>query len=210
MSADSTALEALIHAAIQGDRAALESLLLHFHDALLVDLRQLVRRSTASFAAEDILQETFTEAFRRIKTVDHRGSAAFYHWLRVIAKTRFLNQIKADRAAKRGGGRRAIGEPAIDQTTATTILGQLIGPDLAPSVIVRRKEAAVALTDAMTYLDPLRRRVVELRYGQGMQIEEIAIAVGKTPGAVKMLLNRAIKDLRRAIASHTGEISVGA
>jgi RNA polymerase sigma-70 factor (ECF subfamily) len=197
----------LVRQAVAGDRRALESLLLEHHDSLLRFVRaQLSPADGAWITPEDILQETFIEAFRRVRSLETHGRAAFLGWLRTIARTRLINQVHARNAAKRGGGRPPAGDPF--DATATSILQQIAGRDPSPSLVVRRKEALKRLAEAIAELDSPRQHVLNLRYKQGLPIAEIARETGKTEGAIKMLISRTIDALRQRLAADGG-ISLG-
>ena len=53
-------------------------------------------------------------------------------------------------------------------------------------------------------MDLTRRQLVEWRFGKGMEWGEIAGHAGKSEGAVKMLINRSIKELRDAMGEDFG------
>jgi RNA polymerase sigma-70 factor (ECF subfamily) len=204
-------VERMIAEAVAGDRVALESLLLLHHDWLLRYVRSLLTRTrVATIDAEDALQETLVEAFRRIDTLEARGRDAFAAWLKTVARTRVSNMLKAQRAAKRGGGRRRIvaAGNSPNAQTVTTILGLIAGEAPTPSVILRRKEAGEALQDALAALQPLKRQIMEWRYGHGMSIESIAGKTGKSVSAVKMIIHRCLQDLRLDLQTK-GQITRG-
>jgi RNA polymerase sigma-70 factor (ECF subfamily) len=182
-----------------GDRAALESVLLHFHDPLLGFIKGSLCRSASSFPApDDLLQETLIEAFRQAKHIEPRGTEAFFAWLKTIARTRQANMIKARGALKRGGGRARVHKNEAD-ATATSILNLLAGDEPTPSRVMRGKEAFEAVHRALDGLEPDRRQMVQLRYGQGLSLAQVAAKTGRNLGAVKMLIHRAVRELREVV-----------
>jgi RNA polymerase sigma-70 factor (ECF subfamily) len=200
----------LVSDAAAGNRAALESLLLHFHDPLFLFIKNsLCRSPAAGITSEDVLQETLIQAFRQATHIEARGSTAFFAWLKTIARTRYLNLIKVRNALKRGGGRTGVKAIASNDpnATASSILNLLAADQSTPSRIVRRKEAFVAINTALAGLEPARRQAIELRYGHGLSIQEVAERTGKNLGAVKMLIHRAVRELRAAVGN---EFSAGA
>src|SRR3984957_5754353 len=210
MSETAANLDGLISQAVGGDGSALESLLLHFHDPLLQSIqRSISRGASALITPEDVLQETFIEAFRRIRTFDHRGNAAFLNWLKNIARGRLVNQLKALKAQKRGGGRHHITSRNNPDAPATSIFNLIAAKDPTPSLMLRRKEAVNAVAAAIKTLDPTPRQAIELRFGQGMSIEQAAEKLGKSDAAMKMIINRAIKALRQILADNFGKSSTG-
>ena len=50
--------------------------------------------------------------------------------------------------------------------------------------------------NALAALQPLKRQVMDWRYGQGISIESIAAKTGKSVSAVKMIIHRCLQDLR--------------
>jgi len=181
----------------RGDHAALEALLLHFHDELMGFIKALVRGDVAHWTtAEDLMQDTLMEAFRHAPALDVRGADAFGAWLKTIARTRLINQIEARKAAKRGGAARRVTTAGNPDDTAQTILHMIASNDPTPSLITRRKELQVVLAQAIRRLDPERAKVLQLRYQQGLGIADIAREVGKGESAVKMLISRTLQELR--------------
>jgi RNA polymerase sigma-70 factor (ECF subfamily) len=204
MPASPAELDRLVCQAAAGEVAALETLLLHFHDSLLQFIRSaLLPGSAPSIGAEDVLQETLIEAFRGVRSLESRGHKAFFAWLQTVARSRMLNQIKAAKALKRGGGRRELKRRKDTDATATSIINLIAAGDGTPSLIIRRKEAVHLVAQAVKRLEPEKRQIIELRYGREMSIQDVAARVGKSEAAVKMTIHRAIKELRHAM---TGEI----
>jgi RNA polymerase sigma-70 factor (ECF subfamily) len=61
-----------------------------------------------------------------------------------------------------------------------------------------------AIRTAMNELPEEYRRAIELRYFDGYSVEETAVLMGRTTGAVRGLVDRARKQLRESLgrASH--------
>jgi RNA polymerase sigma-70 factor (ECF subfamily) len=204
-------LDDLIAKAAAGDPWSLETLLLHYHDPLLRFISSRIIRTPAHLITpEDILQETMMGAFRSIKTLTTRGHAAFFTWLKTIARTRFLNLLEAHNAKKRGGDHHPLHNHAHDDPTAISLLARIAGHDPTPSWIARRKETLHAIADALASLDDQHKQIIDLRYRHSLPLEEIAQRLGKSEGAIKMALNRIITLLRNRLAENSGEFSAGA
>jgi RNA polymerase sigma factor (sigma-70 family) len=196
-------LDYLIQKAITGDRASLESLLLHFHDPLLKSIRaRRLRHNISTIADEDVLQETLMEVLHRIGSLQPQGSEAFFAWLKVIARTRMINMVKAQLAQKRGGLLHQV-QPAPSDATVTTLISHFAADQPTPSRIVRRKELKLVIATALANLNPNQRQIMELRYGQGLPVKEIGAQLGLGEGAVKMHINRSLKELRQVFSSHS-------
>ena len=54
------------------------------------------------------------------------------------------------------------------------------------------------LYQALARLTPLQQQILQLRYGNGLRFDEIAIRLNKREGAVRKLLARALMALRAA------------
>jgi RNA polymerase sigma-70 factor, ECF subfamily len=196
-------LDQAVVKAVGGDSAALELLLIHFHDPLLRYIRNsLFGGYRTGLTPEDTLQETFAEAFRQIRMIEARGEVAFHAWLKTIARTRYINQLKAAKAAKRGGQQRFL-SPAGDETS-TNIFNVIAGSDPTPSLVLRRHEVISALQDSLRVLNAVSQQVLDLRYGQGLSVREVAAIVGKSEGAVKLIVYRATKDLQAMLLEKFG------
>jgi len=190
----------LIHRAAAGDRPSLELLLLQFHDPVLAYIRGSIPPGlSAVIAAEDLLQETLIAAFEGIAALEPRGERAFFAWLKTIARHRLINHINWHRAGKRDMGRRAVAPRGVDATTARSIFNLIAGTGPSPSRIAMKLESTEAISAAISRLEPSVREVVILRYGNGLSISDIGRRVNKSASAVKMIIHRAIKDLRLAV-----------
>ena len=70
----------------------------------------------------------------------------------------------------------------------------------SPSERADRNERYARLAGALADLPEAQRRAVELRYLHGMKVTEIAAALGRSEGAVSLLLHRAVSALRVELA----------
>lgn len=153
--------EALVKEAKRGSTAAFESLVRRNQSLVRGFLRRL---SGDAATAEDLAQETFLTAWRKLGAYDGRGH--FRGWLCKIAYTQFL---QARRSAKASQAR----EDAVMAETAT---------------VADERSAADARLDldrAMALLSPEQRAAIALCYGEGMSHSEAAEALGLPIGTVK-------------------------
>ncbi len=193
--------EELVQQAVGGDRSALERLLQQCHRPLRRRVEQRISPALAGkVCADDVLQETFAEAFRRIRDFQPRGEGTFLGWLSCIADHRLADMIKACRTAKRGGERVAVGAPLNPEvSTIVDVLALLAVHEATPSRSVARREAVEAVRSALLGLSADYRRALELRYLRGLPVAEIAAQMNRTPRAVHMLCNRGLKALHAAL-----------
>lgn len=66
-----------------------------------------------------------------------------------------------------------------------------------PAAELEERQSRQKLRAAIRRLTPDQQRVVLLRFGEGLKLAEVAQAMGKSEGAVKILQHRAIERLRR-------------
>jgi RNA polymerase sigma-70 factor (ECF subfamily) len=76
-----------------------------------------------------------------------------------------------------------------------------------PSRSAARHEREQALLAALDGLPETYRRVLQLRYVQGLSVEAAAAELGCTKGAVMMRCQRAIDKLREALGSASHYLS---
>ncbi len=191
----------LIARATGGDELALEPLLLRHHRRLLGFIQHKLPESLRGFmAAEDVLQLTYTEVFRHIKTFGPQGSDSFYHWLTTIAEHRLVDVIRAHKAAKRGGGRRPADVPARAESSSVLDLLALVNVDEhTPSRSAARHEAGSAIHVALAGLRDDYRQAICLRYLEGLPVADVAARMDRTPRAVHMLCHRGLQRLRESL-----------
>ena len=150
---------------------------------------ELVRRHTpfvARFLAasgawedlDDLVQETFFRAFRRIDSF--RGTARFRTWLLAIGG----NALKD---TQRRRARRQI--VSIDDR-------EIEDPGASPHDAALARDWVDRLEVAVGRLTPMQRDVFLLRAQQGTDYEEIAEALGTTVGAARVHYHHAVKRLK--------------
>jgi RNA polymerase sigma-70 factor, ECF subfamily len=200
MSEDS-AEQDLVVQAVAGDPSALERLLLAHYERLATHIaHRLPQNLRAVIAPEDVLQETFVCAFREIGRFTPREPSSFYNWLATIAEHRLSDLVKAQRAAKRGGGRVAV-PPTVksDAESLVGLLELLCVSERTPSRSAAGHEAVGAVQVALAGLRDDYREVLRLRYIENLPAADIAQRMGRTEHAVHMLCHRALEELRAAL-----------
>jgi len=133
-------------------------------------------------AAEDIVAETFQRAIEYLPRYQWRG-VPFRAWLYRIASN-----------AIAGCARRT---PMIPIEEAPDIADDAPGPE---DVALRRERRQTVLA-AIATLPLSQRQVVLLRYAEDLPHRDIAHAIGRSEGAVKVLLHRAQRTLYKQLAA---------
>jgi RNA polymerase sigma-70 factor (ECF subfamily) len=191
----------LIDQAVAGDESALERLMLMHHSRLAADLgRKLPANVRGFISVEDVLQETYVIAFREILRFQPRQPGSFGAWLSRISERRLFDAIKAERAAKRGGGR-VRGEPPTDCTTGSIVqwLEMLAVHERTPSMSAAGREAAVLVQGALAGLKDEYREAIQLRYIEGLCVADAAARMKRSEGALCLLCHRALRCMRETL-----------
>ena len=199
---------ALVERAVSGDRLSVQCLIVMHHDRLReIAAAGLGGRLRAKVEPEDVLQEVYAEAVRRIGEFEYRGEDAFFHWLRRILESRLVDARRRYRGVGRDAAREA---PAPESPSA---YDRLVGPAGAlsetPSRIARQDEARAVLMGALAGLTEEHRRVLELRFLRGLSLARVAEVMDRTPAAAQMLCGRAVRDLKETCRQLTRAIECG-
>ena len=176
----------LIEKAKTGDQDALSEIVADCWQPLY---RFISYKTGSSDEAQDITQETFYRAFRSLASYQ-KTETRFSTWLGRIA----MNLI-TDIWRKNGRS------PNMNDKSEH-------GNDLAdgenPADTVIRLETADTLATLLTELPEEQRRVIQLRIVAGLPVKEVAIAMSKSEAAIKMLQQRALKNLRGKLLERGG------
>jgi RNA polymerase sigma-70 factor (subfamily 1) len=199
----------LIARAVAGERYAFQLLLLEYYDRLAGTVgRRLPRSLRAVLGVEDVLQRAFARAWGNVRRFRPEGPDAFYRWLALIARRELRALIRAERAAKRDHRRRAGDVRAGGASGSVADLVELVAVHHdTPSRSAVRHEREQALREALGGLPEAYRRVLQLRYLQGLSVAAAAAELRCSEGAVLMRCQRAIEKLREALGSASRYLS---
>jgi RNA polymerase sigma-70 factor (ECF subfamily) len=147
----------------------------------------------------DLVQETLIKAHQHFDQFQGRTEAELVAWLRRILTRNLADLVRRFKAA----GARAVGrEQSLDDAlgASSRVLLKLVTPNgHSPSHSAQRRELSLILADALTELPPDYREVVVLRTLEGRDWDDVARAMGRSAGAVRLLWARALKKLRPLI-----------
>lgn len=195
---------ALITAAVAGDRAALERLLLAHYPRLENRLRRRLPADLAAvFDVDDVLQDSFVEVFRGVEKFQASGDGSFEAWLNTVVEHRLHDALRRLRRKKRGGDRRQIARAAAAESSLVDLMALLSDQGISPSQCAAREEAIRAVKVGLAGLPTDQRVAIVHRYVEQQSIESTAEAMQCSPGAVRGLLHRAKHALREALGRST-------
>lgn len=192
--------ESALTAAVAGDRVALERLLLDHYDELARRIEaKLPPRLQSTQAVEDILQLTFLQAFLDIAHFQQRTDATFGAWLARIAENRLCDAIRQHDRPKHGGDWKRVGDRPRDDSRILSLWDWIAADDTSPPSAAVRGEALQALQVALAALPDDQRMAIQLQQLEGKSVEETAVALGRTPGAIRGLVHRGKLELIAAL-----------
>ena len=131
--------------------------------------------------AQDLVQETYVQAFRSIRRF-RRGSS-LYTWLHGI----LLNLVRHHRRKRW----RLVFDESFAQQEAVEGPATPAHPDM--------EAASPVLAEAVSRLTDVHREVLVLRFFEDMKLKEIATHLGVSTGTVKSRLHYALAILRRSL-----------
>jgi len=142
------------------------------------------------YEVDDILQETFLQAFRDVRQFTYRTPGSFMSWLARIA-----DHVLADLARSQNRQKRHAAEMLRFRSESNPS-----GPDpvdsKTPSRVLAEAEGARELLDKLNSLPEDYRHAILLMKVEGLSTSEAAERLGKSKAATALLLHRALKRFR--------------
>jgi RNA polymerase sigma-70 factor (ECF subfamily) len=168
-------------------------------DAEFSDLYKAHLRDVYSYAyyrvgnhhdAEDLTEQTFLQAYRHFeRALRESGGRPLRPWLIRIAHNLAANLYR-DRARRPSSPIEDTAELVASHTTEDLVEG---------------REQLTRVLDGIQHLSEDRREALIMRFALGMDNREIARAMGRSDGATKVLIHRAVKQLEQIVSSPGGE-----
>ena len=187
--------ELLLSQAKAGDAPALGRLLELYRNYLRVVARAMIGQVLrVRLDASDLVQETFLKAHREFRQFLGETEPELVSWLRQILVRTLANQARHHSRWSRDYHRDEPLEVLLDRSSSG-VQHALAAHSSSPSSLVSRREQAVLLADALEKLPADYREVFVMRNLEHIPFEEIAVRMGRSPGAARMLWTRTIKKL---------------
>jgi len=141
--------------------------------------------------AEDLTEQTFLQAYRHFERAERESDGRpLRPWLIRIAHNLAANLYR-DRARKP--------QTPIEDTT-------VISATHTTEDLVEGRDELARILEGVKELPDDRREALIMRFALGMDNREIARAMGRTDGATKVLIHRAIKQLEQIVGT-AGSVS---
>lgn len=193
--------ETLLDRARTGDAAALATLLEEAAVSLHAEIeRQVSAKYRGLVDADDIVQVTCLEAFLRIRTFTPVGDGAFSAWLRRIAQNNLRDAIRElERDKRPPPGRRA--DWPTGEESYVALVDRMAATSVTASRVAARNEVKQAVDQALEQLPEDYAQALRHYEIEGLSGPEVAERMGRSHGAIRMLLARARERLAEVLGS---------
>jgi RNA polymerase sigma-70 factor (ECF subfamily) len=165
----------LARAAQHGDQEAFIRLYDRYYHRIVGYVRS---RVTSGSEVEDLVSTAFMHALTNIHRY-HPEKGQFSTWLFAIARNAVRNHHRRERRPLL---------PALPRN-----------PIADPQHIALSREAARQMQEAIAQLSRDQQDALALRYGADLPFADVAAVIGKSEGAAKMLVQRALGSLRQRL-----------
>jgi RNA polymerase sigma-70 factor, ECF subfamily len=171
---------ALVRSAQAGDMGAFSELFDRYYDVVF---RYVLFRMNDRTLAEDITQETFLRALRRITSVTYQGRD-IGAWFVTIARNLIFDHVKSSRYR-------------LESTTSDIV--ELSPSTHGPEQQVLELATNEELLRCVRKLNADQQECISLRFLQGLSVAETAKIMDRNEGAVKALQHRAVRRLAQLL-----------
>ncbi|MCK5941428.1 MAG: sigma-70 family RNA polymerase sigma factor [Planctomycetes bacterium] len=179
-----------------GDDAAIGPLFENHRERLLrmVTFR-LDPRLVGRLDADDVLQETFLEAEKRLQAY-RDDDKPFLVWIRLITQQTMIDLHRKHLGAKMRAAGREVAAPQ-----SGTMSGLFVGHITSPSRAMMREEVRIKIEGALQEMDEIDREVLMLRHFEDLSNKDVATVLGIQENAASNRYVRALGRLKGFLGS---------
>jgi len=142
--------------------------------------------------AREIVQEAFIRVHRNLGKFE--GSSSFFTWLYRIVKNLAIDYMR--KPARRES--EPLDDPnLVDGGAHLPFISRIDGAD--PNDVVKRREIAARIQEALDALPPYHRAVIIMREVEGMSYQQMAEAMDVSKGTIMSRLFHARQKLQKAL-----------
>jgi len=167
--------ENLIRSAVKGRPSAFGSLYDHYQPKIY---RFVLIKVGRREEAEDLTHQVFLQAWQNIRNYQDLGFP-FSSWLYQIARNQIVDHYRTKKT----------------EADIEDVIEELVVPAAAQFIAERNLELE-HVRRAIQKLKPEHQDVIVLRFVEDLSIKEVAAALQKTEGAIKLVQHRALKELK--------------
>lgn len=190
-----------------GDEAALAELFSRHRERLwqIVHFR-LDQRLTGRIDPEDILQEAYLDAAKRIQHYRDDAPGSEFLWLRMVVTQTMIDVHRRHLGVQMRDSRRevSIHGKRFPRETSVSLASQLVGHLTSPSQAAMRVELCDQLTRAIAEMEPTDQEILALRHFEELTNHEVSEVLGIQANAASMRYVRALKRLQEVLSCFPG------
>ena len=195
----------------EGDHQVLGELFERFRPRLrrMVELR-LDSRLSGRVDVDDVLQEAFVDASKRIEHFTSDASRSFYVWLRLIVEQTLADLHRRHLGAQMRSVAREIKftRPA-GHSSSMALTSRFVAHLTSPSQAVMREEISRQLREALDEMSDIDREVLALRHFEELSNSEVAETLQISQKAASIRYIRAIARLKTVLERIPGFLDDG-
>ena len=187
----------LLESIRSGDESALVIFLEENKQNLLAFIRSRIgNQLQKKVEPEDILQEVSIEAVRVLPKTDLTTWDPL-NWLFQLSQRKIIDAHRKHFASKKRDAGREMAIP--DGSEAAGLADLLAASMTTPSAAFSRDQRQLRMMAALELLPEDQREALRLRYLVGLPSKEIATKLGKTNGATRVMISRALSRLHELL-----------
>ncbi|HOK08629.1 MAG TPA: RNA polymerase sigma factor [Candidatus Hydrogenedens sp.] len=174
----------IIHECLKGNTEAFRELIMIYQQAVYATAFYYTKDSDT---AKEITQETFINAFKNLPYL--RDYTKFGSWLKEIATRTSIRYL---------------------QKTKEIPMVEIENEKIVPIEHKDTKSSSITIDEFKNAVEQLPERYrlpVVLKFLEGMSYEEIGRFTGESPGEIKGILQRAVKQLQNIMENYGGEMN---
>ncbi len=167
---------------------------------------RLDQRLRGRVDADDVLQEAYLDAAKRIEHYLNNTSMSFFVWLRQIVLQTMIDLHRKHLGAQMRNAAREVSlhGAAYPQATSISLAAHLMGNITSPSQAAMREEVSHQLEEALETMSKIDREVLALRHFEELTNSEVAEVLGIQQKAASIRYVRAIARLKDILVQVPG------
>lgn len=190
---------AVVNRVVDGDLDALAELFDHYHSRLWRTVQfRMDARLRGRVDADDVLQEAWLDAVKRVDSFLKDASRSIFVWFRMIVSQTLVDIHRRHISTQK---RSAASEFSIDRgwsaaSTSMSLSFHLLGHLTSPSQAVVRRELTEQLEQALQGMTNVDREVLALRHFEELTNRETAQIIGISEQAASVRYMKALGRLK--------------
>ena len=200
--------EPLLQRLREGEDPVLGPLFDHYRERLWRMVRfRLDPRLEARIDPDDVLQEAFIDANKRLDAWRKDSEKSFFVWLRLIVGQTMTDLHRRHIGAKKrnAGMEVSLHAGAGPSAPSLTLSKQLLASLTSPSNAAIRAEARTQFEELLEQMEPIDREILTLRHFEELSNSEVCEILDLKPAAASNRYVRALMRLRKFVDESGGD-----